>query len=69
MEMQYFVKPETAADAYGEWRAKRFQYYIDLGLKPENLRWHEHENLVFYAKAAWDIEYRFHLALRNLGYS
>ena len=66
MEMQYFVKPETAADAYEEWRAKRFQYYIDLGLKPENLRWHEHENLVFYAKAAWDIEYRFPFGFKEL---
>jgi len=66
MEMQYFVRPETAADAYEEWRAKRFQYYLDLGLKPENLRWHEHENLVFYAKAAWDIEYRFPFGFKEL---
>ncbi|MBP6975880.1 MAG: glycine--tRNA ligase, partial [Candidatus Moranbacteria bacterium] len=36
------------------------------GLKPENLRWHEHENLVFYAKAAWDIEYRFPFGFKEL---
>lgn len=66
MEMQYFVRPETAAAVYEEWRAKRFQYYLDLGLKPENLRWHEHENLVFYAKAAWDIEYRFPFGFKEL---
>lgn len=66
MEMQYFVQPEDAAAVYEEWRAKRFQYYIDLGIKPENLRWHEHENLVFYAKAAWDIEYNFPFGFKEL---
>lgn len=66
MEMQYFVRPESAAEVYEEWRAKRFQYYIDLGIKPENLRWHEHENLVFYAKAAWDIEYKFPFGFKEL---
>ena len=66
MEMQYFVRPEEASAAYEEWRAKRFQYYIDLGIKPENLRWHQHENLVFYAKAAWDIEYHFPFGFKEL---
>ncbi len=66
MEMQYFVRPESAAEVYEQWRTKRFQYYIDLGLKPENLRWHEHENLVFYAKAAWDIEYKFPFGFKEL---
>ncbi len=66
MEMQYFVRPESAAEIYEEWRTKRFQYYIDLGIKPENLRWHEHENLVFYAKAAWDIEYKFPFGFKEL---
>ncbi len=66
MEMQYFVRPEEAATVYEEWRAKRFQYYLDLGIKAENLRWHEHENLVFYAKAAWDIEYHFPFGFKEL---
>ncbi len=66
MEMQYFVRPEEAATVYEEWRAKRFQYYLDLGIKPENLRWHQHENLVFYAKAAWDIEYNFPFGFKEL---
>lgn len=66
MEMQYFVKPDQAAEAYEEWRKKRWQYYLDLGIKAENLQWHEHENLVFYAKAAWDIEYRFPFGFKEL---
>lgn len=66
MEMQYFVRPEEAAATYEEWRAKRWQYYLDLGIQEGNLRWHEHENLVFYAKAAWDIEYKFPFGFKEL---
>jgi glycyl-tRNA synthetase len=67
MEMQYFVRPEDAASAYEEWRKRRFDYYVKtLGLREENLRWHEHENLVFYAKAAWDIEYNFPFGFKEL---
>ncbi len=66
MEMQYFVRPEEASATYEEWRAKRWQYYLDLGIREENLRWHEHENLVFYAKAAWDIEYKFPFGFKEL---
>ncbi len=66
MEMQFFVRPEEAEQFYNEWREKRFQYYLDLGIKKENLQWHEHENLVFYAKAAWDIEYRYPFGFKEL---
>lgn len=66
MEMQYFVKPDQAAEEYEKWRAKRWQYYLDLGIKEENLKWHQHENLVFYAKAAWDIEYNFPFGFKEL---
>ncbi len=66
MEMQMFVKPEDEMVVYEKWREKRWQYYLDLGFKAENLKWHEHENLVFYAKAAWDIEYRFPIGFKEL---
>lgn len=66
MEMQMFVAPGEEMDVYEAWRAKRWQYYLDLGFKEENLKWHEHENLVFYAKAAWDIEYRFPFGFKEL---
>ncbi len=66
MEMQLFVHPTDAMTLYEEWRTKRMQYYLDLGFRPENLNWHEHENLVFYAKAAWDIEYRFPFGFKEL---
>lgn len=66
MEMQMFVRPEDEMRVYEEWRAKRWQYYLDLGFDPKNLKWHEHENLVFYAKAAWDIEYKFPFGFKEM---
>jgi glycyl-tRNA synthetase len=66
MEMQMFVRPEDEMKVYEEWRQKRWQYYLNLGFKEENLKWHQHENLVFYAKAAWDIEYKFPFGFKEL---
>ncbi len=66
MEMQYFVTPEKEMEVYEQWREKRFEYYLDLGLSEENLRWHKHENLVFYAKEAYDIEYNFPFGFKEL---
>jgi len=66
MEMQMFVHPEKALEVYESWRERRWQYYLDLGIKKENLKWHKHENLVFYAKAAWDIEYKFPFGFKEL---
>ncbi len=66
MEMQYFIKPEDTAKYYEEWRAARWKFYLDLGIKEENIRWHKHENLVFYAKEAYDIEYNFPFGFKEL---
>ncbi len=60
MEMQYFIEPTDKLEDFNLWKQRRWDYYVNvLGIKPENLQWHEHERLVFYAKAAFDIEYRF----------
>ena len=66
MEMQYFVHPDKAIENYEKWRQRRWQFYLNLGIKEKNLKWHEHENLVFYAKAAWDIEYNYSFGFKEL---
>ncbi|MCX6795460.1 MAG: glycine--tRNA ligase [Candidatus Falkowbacteria bacterium] len=66
MEMQYFIHPDKTKEAYNYWREARWQFYLDLGFKPENLKWHQHENLVFYAKEAYDIEYNFPFGFKEL---
>lgn len=58
-DTQYFVRPHENKDAYEKIKQERFDWYVKMGIKPENLRWKQHENLVFYASDAWDIEYNF----------
>ena len=61
MEMEFFVKPGTDEEWHEYWLQKRWDWYIDLGLNPDNLRFFEHpkEKLSHYAKRTVDIEYRF----------
>ncbi|MGK2848615.1 MAG: glycine--tRNA ligase [Minisyncoccota bacterium] len=66
MEMQYFTHPDNEMAEYEKLRAYRWQFYLDLGMRAENLRWHKHENLVFYAKEAYDIEYQFPFGFKEL---
>lgn len=58
-DTQYFVKPHENKEAYEAIKEDRFAWYLSLGINPEHLRWKKHENLVFYASDAWDIEYDF----------
>lgn len=58
-DTQYFVRPNENKGAYEEIKRNRWNWYLAQGIREENLRWHQHENLVFYAKDAWDIEYNF----------
>jgi glycyl-tRNA synthetase (class II) len=58
-DTQYFVKPNENKEEYEKIKQNRFDWYVNLGIKPENLKLVQHENLVFYAKDAWDIEYNF----------
>lgn len=58
-DTQLFIKPHENKDAYEAMKQDRWDWYLGIGVKAENLRWKQHENLVFYAKDAWDIEYNF----------
>jgi len=61
MEMEYFVEPGTDEQWHEYWLQERWNWYVDLGLKPDNLRYYEHpkEKLSHYSKRTVDIEYRF----------
>jgi glycyl-tRNA synthetase len=61
MEMEYFVEPGTDETWHEYWLQERWNWYVDLGLSPENLRYFEHpkEKLSHYSKRTVDIEYRF----------
>ena len=61
MEMEFFVEPGTDATWHEYWLEQRWNWYVDLGIDPENLRYFEHpkEKLSHYSKRTVDIEYRF----------
>lgn len=61
MEMEFFVKPGTEDKWFEYWLDQRFNWYLNLGIKKENLRLREHakEELAHYAKACSDVEYLF----------
>ncbi len=61
MEIEYFVKPADADKALEEWIQNRFDWYLTLGMKKENLRKRQHgkDELAHYAHACMDIEYNF----------
>ena len=61
MEVEFFVKPGTDLMWLDRWVKDRFQWYVDHGIRPENLRLRRHgpDELAHYAKDCFDIEYRF----------
>jgi glycyl-tRNA synthetase len=61
MEMEFFVEPGTDEEWHEYWLRERWQWYLDLGIREENLRRYEHpkEKLSHYSKRTVDIEYRF----------
>jgi len=60
-EIEYFVKPGEDEKAFKEWLDAWEKFFLDLGLKKENLRRYEHkkESLAHYSKRTVDIEYKF----------
>ena len=59
MEHQLFCKPGEDMPIYEHYKEYAKKFFMDLGLPENKLRFHDHDKLVFYAKAACDIEYEF----------
>lgn len=59
MEVQFYIKPEEeeAKKWFDYWKQERMDWYVNLGIDKEKLRFKDHEKLAHYAKAATDIEY------------
>ena len=60
-ELEFFCEPGTDEQWYETWKNLRFNWYVDLGIKKENLRLRDHDSdeLAHYAKACVDVEYKF----------
>ncbi|HJP19773.1 MAG TPA: glycine--tRNA ligase [Nitrospinota bacterium] len=61
MEIEFFVKPGEDMEWFEHWKQERFNWYLNYGMKKENLRFREHEKdeLAHYAKACVDVDYKF----------
>jgi len=61
MEFQWFCHPKEAPKYFDYWQEERMKWYLNLGIKKDNLRFREvdKKELAHYAKKAVDIEYKF----------
>ncbi len=59
MEYQTFCKEGEDVMLYEYFKEYGKKFYMDLGIPEDKLRFHDHEKLAHYAKAASDIEYLF----------
>jgi len=68
MEIEYFVKQGSDEEWFNYWVKERFNWYLNLGIKRDNLRLREHgeEELAHYAKRCCDIDYFFPMGWAEL---
>ncbi|MGD1817190.1 MAG: glycine--tRNA ligase [Pleomorphochaeta sp.] len=68
MEMQFFVKPGEDEKWFPYWREQRMAFYDKMGIKKDHLKWHQHgsDELAFYAKDAYDIQFLFPMGWQEL---
>lgn len=59
MEMQYFLHPSIMKEKYEMWKETRWKWYLEYGIKAEEIRWYKHDKLAHYASEAYDVEYNF----------
>ncbi len=66
MELQKFCKEQESMDIYADYKSKALEFVQDLGLSKDKLRYHDHDKLAHYAKAACDIQYKFPIGWEEL---
>ncbi|MGH8301588.1 MAG: glycine--tRNA ligase, partial [Steroidobacteraceae bacterium] len=68
MEMEFFVPPDDAQKWFEHWLAERERWYVDLGIRPRQLRLraHDRDELSHYSSATSDVEYLFPIGWSEL---
>jgi glycyl-tRNA synthetase len=68
MEIEFFVKPETAGEWFDYWLEERKKWYLNLGIREGNLRLRPHgeEELAHYARKCYDIDFNFPMGWAEL---
>jgi len=61
MELEYFVKPGEDEKAHNYWKQERFNWFINLGVKKENIKLVDlpKEELAHYSKGTTEIWYKW----------
>ena len=61
MEIEFFCKTEDSSKWFEYWKEKRMQWYLNLGISKDYLRFREHNEseLAHYAKQTVDIEFLY----------
>jgi len=67
-ELEYFVRPGADEQWLDYWVQERFNWYVKLGIRKENLRLRQHgkDELAHYAKDCYDIDYLFPMGWSEL---
>ena len=66
MEHQWFCKEGNDTEYYEQYKQKAYNFLTALGINAEHLRFHDHEKLAHYAKAACDIQYLYPMGWSEL---
>jgi len=68
MEMEFFVPPGDADEWHRYWIEQRFNWHLNLGVRPSHLRVrvHDADELSHYSSATSDIEYLFPIGWQEL---
>lgn len=66
MELQMFCHENDSMNFYSNYKERALKFAEDLGLSADHLRFHDHDKLAHYAKAACDIQYLFPIGWQEL---
>ena len=66
MELQMFCKDSDSMNIYNNYKERALNFVNDIGLPSDKLRFHDHDKLAHYAKAACDIQYKFPIGWEEL---
>jgi len=69
MEMEWFCAPDEAGKWYEFWKHKRMEWWLSLGINPDNLRFRDHDDdeLAHYSKMCVDVEYKYPFTAPGFG--
>jgi glycyl-tRNA synthetase len=69
MEMEWFCRPDEAADWYEFWKVQRMRWWRSLGVAEANLKFRDHaqDELSHYSKMTVDIEYKYPFTAPDFG--